>query len=756
MLFILNVIFTLVYLGWRLFFTVPVEMGTVSLVAGIILLSVEILGALEAFVHYFNMYKIEDSPLPTVPLNEFPEVDLFIATYNEPRDLLYKTINGCKFIDYPDQSKVHIYICDDGKRPEIKALAESMGVGYFDRENNEGAKAGNLNHALSLTSSPYVVTLDADMIPCRNFLMKTIPYFVEAEMKNRAIENEEERVKIGFVQSPQAFYNPDLFQFYLFSEKRIPNEQDYFYRDVQVARNRSNSVIYGGSNTVLSREALTEVGGFYTGSITEDFATGILIQKKKYKCIAISAVLASGLSPTGLKELLQQRIRWARGVISTCRKMHLIFTPHLTFSQKANYLASLWYWYSPLKIFIYIMAPILSAVFGFSVIKCSLLQILAFWLPMFITSNATLRMLSGNIRTAKWSRIYETILFPFMFFPVLLETFGISMKVFKVTSKAAATNEKGQNIAYSVPFMVFIILSVLGIYNCVRLMFVTSSLSSAVMLFWLIANLYSLVMSLFFLQGRDFFRKSERVFACYDCELVTAYETISCTTLDLSESGVSLQLEDPIYIDEKSSVSIHLRSDRYQADLKARIVHVDRLGRSWKYAFTITELPESSRNDYLQLLYDHAPTLPGDLSESISSFDDLRINVSHRVKDQLFMNRRLARVEKLESVHREGALLVCIVDFNYRYLSLKGENLESEMTIGISDMLHFDCSFEKELREGVVLYRINNIESIYHDPAVRKELIHWLESNPPAADGTTMTDTDGGDNEKNFDEVAGV
>ena len=35
-------------------------------------------------------------------------------------------------------------------------------------------------------------------------------------------------------------------------------------------------MIYGGSNTVLSRAALDKIGGFYTESITEDFATGIL------------------------------------------------------------------------------------------------------------------------------------------------------------------------------------------------------------------------------------------------------------------------------------------------------------------------------------------------------------------------------------------------------------------------------------------------------------------------------------------------
>lgn len=115
-------------------------------------------------------------PLPEIAEDAYPDVDVFIATYNEPTDLLERTVNGCVHLKYPDPKKVHIWICDDNRRSEMRALAEKMGVGYFDRPDNKGAKAGNLNHALSLTTAPYVVTLDADMIPRSDFLLKTIPY----------------------------------------------------------------------------------------------------------------------------------------------------------------------------------------------------------------------------------------------------------------------------------------------------------------------------------------------------------------------------------------------------------------------------------------------------------------------------------------------------------------------------------------------------------------------------------------------------
>lgn len=124
---------------------------------------------LEGTEHFTRLRRKSIPEKPVLPLDWFPDVDVFIATHNESADLLYKTVNGCKHMRYPDRKKVHIYLCDDSNRPEVAALARKMGVGYFGMEENKLAKAGNLNHALSLTHSPYVATFDADMIPTREF-----------------------------------------------------------------------------------------------------------------------------------------------------------------------------------------------------------------------------------------------------------------------------------------------------------------------------------------------------------------------------------------------------------------------------------------------------------------------------------------------------------------------------------------------------------------------------------------------------------
>ena len=256
-----------VYFGWRLFFTFPTKYGPVAIVCAVILFVCEFVSAVEAFIHLLSSMNPVVPERPTIPKEWYPDVDVFIATHNESTDVLYKTVNGCKYMKYPDKSKVHIWICDDGYRMEVKELAEKMGVGWQGLQNNKLAKAGNLNNALAHTSAPLVVTFDADMIPTRNFLLETVPYFFLPRMKKlengKWVERTKDEIdpnyKIGFIQTPQNFYNPDLFQYNLYAEDKVPNEQDYFFREINVSRNKSNSPIYAGSNTVISRKALEGV-----------------------------------------------------------------------------------------------------------------------------------------------------------------------------------------------------------------------------------------------------------------------------------------------------------------------------------------------------------------------------------------------------------------------------------------------------------------------------------------------------------------
>lgn len=718
---ILNIICTLVYLVWRILFTVPLKYGMVSLIAGIALLVTEILGAFEAGVHFFHMYKPHKLELPEVPYEEFPDVDIFIATYNEPLELLYKTVNGCKHIDYPDKKKVHVYLCDDGKRDSVRKMAAEEGVHYLDRPDHKGAKAGNLNHAMLHSKSPLILTLDADMIPRRQILMHMVPFFVDEEIKNRG-RKEEEKVRMGFVQSPQSFYNPDLFQYNLFSERKIPNEQDYFYRDIQLSRNKNNSVIYGGSNTLISRTSLEVVGGFYMKSITEDFATGILIQKEGFVCYAIDEVLASGLSPNDLKSLIKQRSRWGRGVISTHHKIPILFSRKLNWGQKANYLASILYWYFPLKRLIYILSPILFAVFGYMVIHCTFAQILIFWLPMYLTSNICLRMLSQNVRNTKWTSVYETVLFPFLLGPILLETFGISQKKFLVTNKEDGSRKKS-DVLYTLPFLLLIALSAVGVVRCILIMLATNSINTVVILFWLIANLFSLVMAVFFISGRRIHRQSERVEDTVICTIEDKGVCYDCQSLDLSEGGIAVLSKKPLNLGKK--VKIKVETERYKAELAAGFLYVDKKDGMWKYAFQIEDMG-GCKEQYLQILYDRNPTLPQNLKQANSSFDDLRFNITQRAKAEKWAKRKAPRVHLgRELISMEGEVIP-VLNYNFQYLTVPASVMSESFTVTPVEGCPLECVFEREVRDGNRLYQVINHRTYQRNEEKRKKIEEWL------------------------------
>jgi cellulose synthase (UDP-forming) len=388
-LFIFTLIAIVVYLVWRTFFSLPLKYGVVAFIFGLFLLIAEYFASFEAVVNYTMLSEFTPPEMPNIPIDWYPHVDICIATHNETVDMLYTTINGCKFLDYPDKSKVHIHLCDDNARPEMEQLAKEFGIHYWGISNNRDAKGGNLNNAIRQTYAPIVVTLDADMIPRHEFLMKTVPYFFLPKMKKdqegnwipKTPDEIDPNEKIGFVQTPQGFYNPDLFQYNLYSENKVPGEQDYFFREINVARSVKNATIYAGSNTLISREALEDVDYIAVDTITEDILTGMRIQKLGYKTIATSELLVQGQAPISIKGLLSQRERWGRGCIDTMRQEAVVFSGRMTFAQKVNYLTAWIFWWLYAGRAVFIAAPIVVILFNLPIVHAEMWQVFVWRAP---------------------------------------------------------------------------------------------------------------------------------------------------------------------------------------------------------------------------------------------------------------------------------------------------------------------------------------------------------------------------------------
>ena len=109
LLLILTMVFSVIYLIWRLFFTLPISAGGIQLVCGILLFwaeAVTILGTFELYWSKMRNAAKEITPIE-IPEELYPHVDVLIATHNEPVDLLYTTVNACTFMEYPDKEKVY-------------------------------------------------------------------------------------------------------------------------------------------------------------------------------------------------------------------------------------------------------------------------------------------------------------------------------------------------------------------------------------------------------------------------------------------------------------------------------------------------------------------------------------------------------------------------------------------------------------------------------------------------------------------------
>ncbi len=220
---------------------------------------------------------------------DLPAVDVFIPTYNEPLDVLERTIVGALALDYPKE-KLKVYVLDDKRRDWLKAYCEQKGAIHVTRPDNSHAKAGNMNNGLKVSSGDFIAIFDADFVPYRHFLRRTLPLFTDPV--------------IGIVQTPQHFFNVDPVQSNLGLENIWPDEQRLFFDEMAPSRDAWDVSFCCGSCSIARREALDEIGGFPTESITEDLLTTLSMLNRGYKTRYLNERLSMGLAAENSDGLL--------------------------------------------------------------------------------------------------------------------------------------------------------------------------------------------------------------------------------------------------------------------------------------------------------------------------------------------------------------------------------------------------------------------------------------------------------------------
>ena len=543
---VVSIVVNLLYLYWRVAYTLPLGYGAASVIMGILLLLAELVGFWQSMIYRMLFIKpFHQQKSSAADWKQLPTVDVLISTYNESAAILRRTVTACLNMDYPEPL-LRIALCDDGRRPEIQSLAEELHVVYITRNNNRDAKAGNVNNALQNMRGDFVMLLDADMVPKTDFLQKTIGYFVDE--------------KVGFVQTPQMFFNPDPFQFNLRMNQRIPNEQDFFMMDIQAARSNYNAVLHVGTNAVFRRSALDSIGGVPTGTITEDMATGMLLQAKGYRSIFVREVLCTGLSVESFSDLIRQRERWCRGNIQVAKIWNPLTVKGLSLSQRLIYLDGLIYWFFGVQKVIYLLAPLMYLVFGLVVLNASAEQLVLFWLPSYFASFLSFRVLSNKSRSITWSHIYEVAMAPYLAAAALMEALFSRPIPFRVTPKGVNTGKTTFAIRTATPFLLLLALTITGwVLSAMRILGSFDTLNSTLInIVWSVYNAFAIIISILVCVERPRLRVAERITVNEPVELDTD-SVKACRIVDISETGVKIECE-PASGSVEQQKSVHLRS----------------------------------------------------------------------------------------------------------------------------------------------------------------------------------------------------
>ena len=271
-------------------------------------------------------------------------VDVFITTYGEDLATIRRTVSAALAM----HGEHLTWVLDDGRSDEVRDLAEELGARYVRRLSPNGAKAGNLNHALSLTSGDYFVVLDADFVPRPAFLYETVPFFADRD--------------VAFVQTPQTYGN----QHNVIS-RGAGYMQAVFYRYVQPGRNRFNAAFCVGTNVIFRRAAIDDVGGIYADSKSEDVWTSLLLHERGWRTIYIPTTLAVGDTPETIEAYTKQQLRWATGGFEIMFT-HNPLSPRrsLTLDQRLQYTVTATHYLTGIAPMLLLLVPPLHIYFGLS------------------------------------------------------------------------------------------------------------------------------------------------------------------------------------------------------------------------------------------------------------------------------------------------------------------------------------------------------------------------------------------------------
>jgi cellulose synthase (UDP-forming) len=591
---VLAIVYLTYYIGWR----VTATLNPDALVFSWVLVLAEAFGVLSYIVFAWMTQDTSPTRLYHRPRPGLT-VDILIPTYDESLDILEATLVGCNQISYPH----HTYILDDGQRSAVKDLTLRMGCQYLVRETSEHAKAGNINAALPRTSGEFVVILDADTVPQRGFLNRTLGYFDDP--------------RLAVIQMPQEFYNRDSMQ----HDRQSAgwHEQSLFFRVIQPGKNHSSSAFWCGSPSIIRRRALDDIGGVATSTITEDIHTSVRWHSRGWRSYFLNETLAFGIAPQTLRAFLVQRLRWASGTMQLYGSAESpLRIPGLTLRQRISYVASFMAYFEAFQKLVLLAAPVVIIVFNVLPMRVNMVDFVVRWVPYFLISIlASVAGGRGHFRyfqTEKYS-----ILKMLIFIQSTATLLTRKPLKFVVTPKSAGSAvyraERQSLVGY---FIIQVTLTAAVIYGLIRTFSWDAGRpgleAMAVIVSWALYNAFIVLGGISDVLGRSHERLQSRFPVDIHGELVRHPGSIPFARVhvrDLSITGVGFTAAAPDLLPRIADFSLTLHSYRGKrivlplawprtrvthadgsSDFGVPFAHVDTLSRRRLFEFIFVDMPE--------------------------------------------------------------------------------------------------------------------------------------------------------------------
>ncbi|MFV0287791.1 MAG: glycosyltransferase [Demequina sp.] len=322
-------------------------------------------------------------------------IDVFITVYGEDLAVIRRTAEAALAL----RGEHRTWILDDGRSDEVRDMAAQIGARYVRRLSSGGAKAGNVNHALTIAKGDCFAIFDADFVPDPSFLEETVPFMVDEQ--------------VAFVQTPQAYGN-----LHTTVARGAAYMQAVFYRFIQPGRNRFNAAFCVGTNVLFRRAAIDDVGGICTDSKSEDVWTSLNLHERGWRSVFIPEVLAVGEAPETIEAYSKQQLRWATGGFEILMTHMPLLSRKLTVDQRVQYFVTASFYLTGICPLLLILVPPLEIYFDLRPMNLSItvmtwfLYYAGFYLMQVLLAWYTL----GSFR-------WETLTLATVSFPIYTKAF---------------------------------------------------------------------------------------------------------------------------------------------------------------------------------------------------------------------------------------------------------------------------------------------------------------------------------------------